>query len=85
MVVLLTTVKPVMATPFSVTTVAPVKSVPVTVTVTVPSARPLVGVKLTMVGAGTDGAKETPRNTLFEPDTRVIKALGSVVMVGAVL
>ena len=60
MVVLLTTVKPVMATPFSVRAVAPVKSVPVTVTVTVPLARPLVGVKLAMVGAAAVTVKLTP-------------------------
>ena len=49
MVVPFTTVKPVMATPFSVTAVAPVKSVPVMVTVA--PAAPEVGVKLVMVGA----------------------------------
>jgi hypothetical protein len=58
MVVALTTVKPVMAAPFSVTAVAPVKSVPVMVTV-VP-ARPLVGVKLVMVGAGVVTVNVTP-------------------------
>ena len=60
MVVAFTTVKPVMAAPFRVTAVAPVKSVPVTVTVTVPLARPLVGVKLAMVGAGVVTVKFTP-------------------------
>jgi hypothetical protein len=51
-VVLFATVKPVMTAPLSVTAVTFVKSVPVTVTTTVPSARPLLGVKLAMVGAG---------------------------------
>ena len=50
MVVALTTVKPVMATPFSVRTVAPVRFVPVRVTV-VPTG-PVAGVKPAMVGAG---------------------------------
>ena len=58
MVVLFTTVKPVMATPFKVTAVAPVKSVPVTVTVA--PVRPLVGVKPAMVGAGVVTVKFTP-------------------------
>jgi hypothetical protein len=49
MVVAFTTVKPVMATLFSVTAVAPVKLVPVMVTRS--PTRPLVGVKLVMVGA----------------------------------
>ena len=81
MVVLFTTVKPVMATPFSVTAVAPVKSVPVTVTVA--PATPLVGVKLAMVGTGTDGAKATPRNAVLVAAVAI--AAGSVVMVGATL
>lgn len=50
-VVALTTVRLVIAAPFSVSMVAPVKSVPVTVT-SVPT-RPLAGVKLAMLGAGT--------------------------------
>ena len=85
MVVAFTTVKPVMATPFSVTAVAPVKSVPVTVTVTVPSARPLVGVKLAIVGAeaGAVGANETPRNPVLAAAVAI--AVGRLASAGATL
>ena len=86
MVVLFTTVKPVMTTPFRVTAVAPVKPVPVTVTVVVPSARPLVGVKLVMVGtaaAGATGAKATPRKKEFVG--LVMMAAGRLASVGDML
>ena len=62
MVVLFTTVKTVIATPFSVTAVAPVKPVPVMVTVVgaVPvETGPLVGVKLVIVGPGAVTVKLT--------------------------
>ena len=55
MLVALTTVTPVAATPPMVTPVAPVKFVPVMVTLVPPAVEPVAGAMLVTVGAGGGG------------------------------